>query len=241
VGSETPAGYIERVDPGEVWRIGYAPEPWAWTDWAYSRDGRFDGRWDAPDGEYRTVYAGSSYFACLVEVLARFRPDPELVAEKNAIIEDELDAVMNPTVEAGVVDPAWFAVRRVAQAQLGGSYCDVSESSTIAALRHNFAKAAVGEFRLADFDASALLNSGPRELTQRVGRFIYELSRSPSKPFDGVRFLSRHGADLELWAIFERSDDENRSRHLSAIRVAEIDPADPTVARALHLHSLTIE
>jgi hypothetical protein len=156
------------------------------------------------------------------------------------IVEDELDSVMYPTVEAGVVDPAWFAARRVAQAQLSGTFCDVSESSTIATLRHNFAQAAVAEFRLADFDASALLNSGPRELTQRVGRFIYELPRGAGSPFDGVRFLSRHGADLELWAIFERSDDETRSRHLSGISVAEIDPADPAVARALHLHSLTV-
>ncbi len=238
--SETTEGYVERVDPGEVWRIGYAPDPWAWTDWAYSRGGRFDGRWDAPAGEYRTVYAGSSYFACLVEVLARFRPDPELVAEKSEILEDELDAVMYPTVEAGTVDPAWFAVRRVAQAQLGGAYCDVSESSTIAALRHNFAEVAISEFRLADFDASALLNSGPRELTQRVGRFIYELPRNTGVPFDGVRFLSRHGADLELWAIFERSNDETHSRQLSAISVAEIDPADPSVVRALRLHSLAV-
>jgi hypothetical protein len=162
------------------------------------------------------------------------------VAEKSEILEDELDAVMYPTVEAGTVDPAWFAVRRVAQAQLGGAYCDVSESSTIAALRHNFAEVAISEFRLADFDASALLNSGPRELTQRVGRFIYELPRNTGVPFDGVRFLSRHGADLELWAIFERSNDETHSRQLSAISVAEIDPADPSVVRALRLHSLAV-
>jgi hypothetical protein len=128
----------------------------------------------------------------------------------------------------------------VAQAQLAGSYCDVSQSSTIAALRHNFAEAAVNEFRLADFDASALLNSGPRGLTQRVGRLIHELPRGAGAPFDGVRFLSRHGADLELWAIFERSNDETRSRHLSAISVAEIDPADPSVTRALQLHSLAV-
>jgi YHS domain-containing protein len=240
VSGQNPEGYLERVDPGSVWRIGYAPEPWAWTDWAYSRDGRFDGRWDAPAGEYRTVYAGSSYFACLVEVLARFRPDPELVAVKNEIVVDELDALMYPTVEAGTVDRAWFAVRRVTTAQLAGSYCDVSESSTIAALRRSFAKTAIGEFRLADFDASALLNSGPRDLTQRVGRFIYELSRNGEAPFDGVRFLSRHGADLELWAIFERSNDEFRSRHLSAISVTDIDPIDPTVVQALALHSLTV-
>ena len=236
----TPAGYVERINPGAVWRIGYEPDPWAWTDWAYASDGRFDGRWDAPAGEYRTVYAGSSYFACLVEVLARFRPDPALTAVSDLIIEDELDAAVYGTVDAGIVDPAWFAVRRVARAHLSGSYCDVSESTTIATLRRHFAAMAVSDFGLADFDASALLNSGPRELTQEVGRFIYALSLGEGSTFDGVRFLSRHGADLELWAVFERSDDETHSRHLTDVVVGTIDPANEEVLQALQLHSLTV-
>ena len=114
----------------------------------------------------------------------------------------------------------------------------MSESSTIAVLRPTFAGAAISTFGLADFDASALLNSGPRALTQHVGRFIYELPRTP--PFDGIRFLSRYGADLQLWAIFERSDDEHLSRHLSAISKELIDPDTPDVVRALRHHSLTV-
>ena len=117
----TPTGYVEQSNPGAVWRIGYEPDLWAWTDWAYSSDGHFYGRWDAPAGEYRTVYAGPSYFACLVEVLARFRPDPALVAVSNLIDENEADAAIYATVDAGIVDPAWFKARRVAQAQSNGS------------------------------------------------------------------------------------------------------------------------
>ena len=238
--SPTPADYVERRDPGAVWRIGYQPDPWAWTDWAYSRDGRFDGRWDAPSGAYRTVYAGSSFFACLVEVLARFRPDPTLVSVSNLIHEDDLDSAMHATVQAGTVDPAWFDVRRVAQAHLGGVYCDVAQSMTIATLRQHFAASTITTFKLADFDASALSNSGPRELTQQVGQFIYGLSFGDRSRFDGVRFLSRHGTDLELWAIFERSDDEIRSRHLSEVSAQKIDPNAPEVVRAMRLHSLNL-
>ncbi len=236
----TPAAYVERSNPGTVWRIGYEPDPWAWTDWAYSRDGRFDGRWDAPSGEYRTVYAGSSYFACLVEVLARFRPDPALVAASHLIAEDDVDAAMYATVEAGTVDRAWFDARRVARADLGGTYCDVSQSTTIATLRQHFAAITTTNFHLPDFDASALLNSGPRELTQRVGRFIYGLSAADRSRYDGVRFLSRHGTDLELWAIFERSDDGIRSRHLANVSAENIDPTAPEVVRAMRLHSLDL-
>ena len=58
--------------------------------------------------------------------MARFRPDPELVAEENEIVDNELDAVMYPTVEAGIVDPAWFAGRRAAQAKVSGSCYDAN-------------------------------------------------------------------------------------------------------------------
>ncbi|MFV1990439.1 MAG: RES domain-containing protein, partial [Acidimicrobiales bacterium] len=63
--------------PEMVWRVGF-DDAWAWTPWEYATDGRFSGRWDDVDGVYRVLYAGSSLLACLVEVLAVFRSDPEL-------------------------------------------------------------------------------------------------------------------------------------------------------------------
>ncbi|MBC7402679.1 MAG: RES family NAD+ phosphorylase [Microbacteriaceae bacterium] len=236
----TVRGYVAQTDPGPVWRIGYAPDPWAWTEWAHATAGHFDGRWDSPAGEYRTVYAGSTYLACLIEVLARFRPDPQLVDIIGSILEDEVDAAIYSTSDAGTVPTSWFQARRVARAELTGSYCDVSHSSTIAALRPTFVNASLVGFGLADFDASALLNSGPRELTQAVGRFIYELPTDPGAAFDGVRFVSRHGTDLTLFAIFERSDDHIRSKHLSAMTIDAMDPTSTDVHQAMELLSLTI-
>jgi hypothetical protein len=41
-----------------AWRIGHAPTPWRFTDWAYAdQHGRFDGRWDDPEGSYRVCSA----------------------------------------------------------------------------------------------------------------------------------------------------------------------------------------
>jgi len=42
-----------------VWRVGYTPEPWAWTPWQYATDGRFTGRWDDPDVA-RTLCVGDT-------------------------------------------------------------------------------------------------------------------------------------------------------------------------------------
>jgi len=72
----TPTGSLAAsVDPGRVWRVGYRPDPWAWTPWQYAGEtGCFPGRWDDPRGWFRTIYAGRELLACLLEVLARFRP-----------------------------------------------------------------------------------------------------------------------------------------------------------------------
>jgi hypothetical protein len=61
---------------GEVWRVGYRPEPWAWPSWQYATNGRFPGRSDDADGNFRTIYAGAHLLSCLLDVQACFRADP---------------------------------------------------------------------------------------------------------------------------------------------------------------------
>src|SRR6516165_1425811 len=37
-----------------IHRVGYRPDPWAWTPWEYAgADGCFHGRWDDPNGTWR--------------------------------------------------------------------------------------------------------------------------------------------------------------------------------------------
>lgn len=75
----TPPELEITHDPGTVWRIGFAPDPWEWSDWKYTQDdGRFGGRWDDQLGQFRTTYAAESLFACLVELLAKLSPSPGL-------------------------------------------------------------------------------------------------------------------------------------------------------------------
>ncbi|QHC68922.1 RES domain-containing protein (plasmid) [Rathayibacter sp. VKM Ac-2759] len=233
--------YEARENPGLVWRIGYGSDPWAWTDWTYAHDGRFTGRWDSPDGSYRTVYAGQSIFACYIEVLAQFRPDPILTEDLDSIVEDEVDRSIYPTIQPGIVPETWFEPRRVGGAVLTGRYCDVGHSTTISTLRPFFIADAL-RFGLDDFDSSAIQNSKPRELTQAVGRSIFsETGPELQNMFDGVRFLSRHGNEVELWAIFERSDDAEVSGHLGEISIYSIWLGDPELKQALDLHGLKLE
>ena len=82
---------IDAVRPqGAVYRIARPPDPWRWPDWAHAgSDGTFDNRWDDPQGVYRVLYASSSKLGAFVEVLARFRPDPHVASELDAIEAEE--------------------------------------------------------------------------------------------------------------------------------------------------------
>jgi hypothetical protein len=86
---------------GRVWRVGFRPEPWAWSGWEWATDGRFPGRWDDLHGNFRTIYAGSSLLACLLEVLAHFRKDARLSIELDEIVEDDEDGACIPPSPRG--------------------------------------------------------------------------------------------------------------------------------------------
>jgi hypothetical protein len=49
------------------------------------------GRWDDPNGHWRAKYVGASAVGCYLEVLAAFRPDPELQRDIDAIESDGED------------------------------------------------------------------------------------------------------------------------------------------------------
>ncbi|MCU1572330.1 MAG: hypothetical protein JWO93_412 [Micrococcaceae bacterium] len=216
-----------------VWRIGFPPDPWAWSGWEWATNGRFPGRWDDVNGNFRTVYAGSSLQACLLEVLAGFRRDSRLALELDEIVEDDEDAVLYPTVPPGQVPREWLDARAAASAELAGAYCAVTDSRSLAVLYPNFIGLA---FRLGlmDLDAAALKDARPRELTQAIASWIYEKT-----DLDGVTFTSRHGDDLRLWAIFERPGDGYVSPKLQHARTEELHHDSDAIRHAFQMLDLT--
>jgi hypothetical protein len=220
----------------QAWRVGFQPEPWAWSGWEWAgADGRFHGRWDDREGRFRTVYAGSSLLACLLEVLAGFRPDAALVLALEGIVEDEEDATLHPTTTAGEVPYAWLEPRSGATATLTGRFCAVTTFESIATLRPQFI-AQAHLLELHDFDASALKDGRPRDLTQSVATFLHATT-----DLAGVTFQSRHGDDLMLWAIFERGGDPSISPNLAEVQDHALSPEHPDLVEAFRLLGLTWE
>lgn len=89
------------------------------------------------------------------------------------------------------------------------------------------------ELGLPDLDTAALKTAEPRALTQQVATCIYETT-----DLDGVQFLSRHGDDHILWAIFERPGDPDISPHLREPAHHDLTPDLPQMLEAFRLHNL---
>lgn len=226
-----PQFEVVEVDE-HVWRVGFRPDPWAWSDWIWAVDGRFDGRWDDSAGNFRTVYAGTTLLGCLLEVLACFRPDSVLVGELEGIDEDDLDAEHHPTTPPGSVPHNWADKRLIGTATLRGPFCAVTSAASIAALRPDFIASAL-TLGLHDFDAAALKDGRPRALTQAVATALHQRTG-----LVGVVFNSRLGDELTLFAIFERAGDPSVSPRLTDRRHLQLTHDHPDVASAFELLSL---
>ncbi|WP_424937238.1 MULTISPECIES: hypothetical protein [Bacteria] len=180
--------------------------------------------------------AADSAYACFFEILAYLRPDrPGGKNLLDDITEDPADATDYPVLPAGVVDPLWITGKMITQATLSDAYADVRSSNTIAALRPQFFGLVLA-LGFDDFDAT-LKSAYPRELTQHVASPLYDLLTDDRGPLaDGVRFASRHGDELIMWAIFERPGDSPSSRRVANAtgRLVSIDvlrpPASPSAA-----------
>jgi hypothetical protein len=201
-------------DPGRVWHVGFEPDPWAWAPWKYATDeGRFDGRWDDQAAAFRTLYTSDSLEGCLLELLARFRPSNVVLEALAAVVDDDGTGTTYPDAPARRIGHRWLEGRRYGNANLVGRYCFVTHSRSIGVLQTTFPFARHG-IAARDVDTALLKDSYDRNLTRSIARWLYELSDDNGPLVDGIEFRSRHGDEIHLWAVFERPDDGDRSRHL---------------------------
>lgn len=212
--------------PDVIFRIGHA-NPWDWPDWAdVGDDGTFGNRWDDPQGIYRVLYASSRRVGCYLETLARFRPDPAVIAGLEAIDGPE------PLDPVGAIPRTWLERRSIGRASAPGDFADVGRARSLAWLRQRFATEVVA-LGVADLDAAAIRLSVPRRLTQVISRAIYECSHESARQFSGIAYLSRFGDEIRNWAIFEPSE-------MLIGEASPIDPEDPDFMSALEILGLTL-
>ena len=202
-----------------IYRLGKKPNPWAAPDWALAGpDGTFGNRFDDPDAIYRVLYASSQKLGCFLETLARFRIDLKLAAEL-AEIQGDADHIPQ-----GEVPVEWIANRIMGVATASGEYADICSSTWISRLRITL-MVDLQKLDIDDFDASVLQKTAPRTLTQAVSRIAF------NQGLAGIRYLSKHGHDIENWALFEPFQ-------ILTLKAQSIRRDDPSLERALQLYSL---
>jgi hypothetical protein len=200
----TPSGNaVETIElpPKGVWRIGLATDPYQ-TPPPLSLDDLNDAaagnRFDSPVGNYSVLYFGTELEVCFGETLARFRPDPRVVAE----IEDDWDdqGFMRP----GDV-PADWRLRRLAvraEASGGARFLDVEAPSTRRTLAVQLA-AVLASYGALDLDVAAI-RSGDRRVTRAISYWAWSRMNDDGDPvYAGIRYLSRLDTAWECWGIFD--------------------------------------
>lgn len=191
--------------------MGRRPDPFAWPDWQYVGDQRFDDPWRL----FRVRYLAEQRLACFLEGLAPLRaPLDRLAASGPRLL---------PRVPAD-----WLRLRCVGQVRLRGGqrWLDLRRLETAEALRAEVAQL-LQELALPDLDVSVL--RGPnRALTRAVGRWAYDAG------YQGIAYRSRFHDALDCWAIFEGADFDRVGS------IVSISPDDPDLQAAAALFGLAI-
>lgn len=226
-------------DPGTVWRVGHAPDPWQWTPWQYaSDDGRFNGRWDDQNAQFRTLYTSDSLLGCFLELLAPLRPRDTVFLELDEIQDDAGDAGAFPDPARGAVGASWLSGRVYARGEQTGTYAEITTAQGLAYLLDAGVFVAMG-IPPVDVDVALLKDAHRREITRTIARHLFDLrNASDLQPtVDGVAFRSRMGDDIKLWAVFERTSALVSERIVPGL--PELIPADhPDLVNAFLMLSL---
>ena len=178
-----------KIPPTRVYRLTRGKDRWE----PYLEID-FESRLEDPEKKYFVLYASSSRLGCFLECLAYFRQGPTPGLDDVKHVDDDYP------LPAGTVPPSWLRDRQMGSAAVEGSFADIACTEWIAKLHEN--RKAMRAFRFCGFkemeiDQAALYQKSCRQFTQTVSRIVYE-----DGELDGIHFKSRHGSEIENWAIF---------------------------------------
>jgi hypothetical protein len=237
-----PAADLHLVPPpdGGVYRLARGPDPFVWypaKTLAETEDGSLvllsGNRFDAPDGEFRSLYAATAPYGCALEKLAAFR-DSQSDYEQKIIdatsggdpdaqnIEDatgpDPDQEFDRPLLRGIVPRDYFDSREGApdtrivlgHARLNHDalFVDVEHEQTIAALDRLVDRKLLASFGVDRVDRG-LVHNRNRRITRPLAREIHRIATSrtdaglPGLNAVGIRFTSAHSENVECWAIWE--------------------------------------
>src|SRR5581483_11502645 len=200
-------------------------------------EGKGRNRFDDPQGIFLMRYTAETLRGCLVETMARFRPNPAAEALLAAVdfvdVEDDFEWSTVNAVED------WLGAQRVGQISLATPQpllVDIEAADLLVDLDlHALVRDAIDNSPLRDGNASvhldaALIRLGGdvgRPITQAVSRAVHEVHPE----VDGIAYWSRIDPDERCWAIYGHVPVD--------VSISDLSPEDPlhcsAVQEACHL------
>ncbi|MFF1571233.1 hypothetical protein ACFVWR_00670 [Leifsonia sp. NPDC058292] len=147
-------------------------------------------------------------------MLAKLQLSSRLETELDDFDDDDASVGVHAEGGSGEVGYSWLNGRRYGEAEQSGRYCFITHSESIAALKTGY-RFDRHDIALADVDSGLLKDARDRVLTRSIAHWVYDLrDHDRNELVNGIEFHSRHGDEIRMWAVFERSDDERRSGHI---------------------------
>lgn len=167
-----------------LWRVGRGDRPWSYPDWQYATHGRFPGRWDDPDGQYRVVYGASTRVGALVEALQEFRPKADFASVLGRLGAPD-------AVEPGIVPVSWLGPRSIAAAVVKGAFAHVQHHDWIGYLHERLLPHLL-TWGIHELDGAILRSTETRGVTRRLRDWctkpaLPRQSRCPPSPESPTR------------------------------------------------------
>ena len=159
-------------------------------------------RWDDAQGQFSTLYCGTTPEACFAETLAPFRPT-DVVSRINAFMTEEADEGTDFDLVSGTVPADYIHHRALAHftVPVHRNFIDIDDAKTHAALNASIPHVP-RDYGLQGFDRGVAMTQD-RRITRRIARHYYDLSQAHDHhAFCGIRYESRLDAQYECWALF---------------------------------------
>jgi hypothetical protein len=196
-------------------------------------------RFDDPERAFSVRYAAATLRGCLIETMARFRPDPVTEAALADVDGIEAGDVEHPDPAVGLED--WLAAQKVALLhpyQCEPVLLDVEDADLLVLLnKHPLVRGALDRSGLGTRLSPVHLDAGIVRLGGPLGRPITQAMARAAKDWlgcDGLAYRSRLDPDERCWALWEDTSVNFTTFELSPV-IDEHRAAVQSVARTFEI------
>jgi hypothetical protein len=178
--------------PSGLVRVGRNPTPIQWRDPRTRLEEEAasplltGNRFDAPDGEFRSIYFGSTIYGAWIEKLSPFRPVSDLAERIAAALdpdEDE-DSGFESDLRSGVLEADFFKDLVVVEVPVhpDAVFIDVENAATLDALNLRVGRSFLDRYQLGERFTRGVPLSHDRRVTRSLALELHRLEPASTPP-----------------------------------------------------------